>query len=218
MLLDLALETQSNSCASPTAGVLTNTVAGFSCAECSATFASTRALSTHTRAKHGQRTVLRNFVDGSGVCLVCRVTFSNRLRVIAHVSKKRCRGKATRSCRDVLLSGVVPELDSSRVERLDASDAILRREAKRRGRSHPTVLVRASRSKIRSIPDVSVETCKNELSVRRLRLKRKTRASESVILELPQQRRQQQRQQHQHQPMHQRDAKRRRLRFKQVSQ
>ena len=69
-------------------------------------FSSQKALLSHQRAKHNQRSMINLFVDGSGVCPCCHVVFRNRKRVIAHLSETRTRAKQRYvTCRQRELAG-----------------------------------------------------------------------------------------------------------------
>ena len=130
----------------------------FRCLECSngsvvVGFMTSRALHTRARVKHNKRNMLRFYLDGSGICPVCRTQFESRLRVLAHVSETRCRGKSRITCRSVLESGKARLIEASEVARLDELDRIQRRTARRAGRSHAKVCVPAKRSRVRAFPN-----------------------------------------------------------------
>ena len=122
------------------------------CGVCSATVASAPALACHVRAAHKQRTGLRNFLDGSGICPVCATVFSSRLQVLAHVSERRKRSKRdTVSCRERLEAGFMQPLSPEKVKLFDEVDRLTRAKARREsGRSRPLVLMKASRSRVRA--------------------------------------------------------------------
>ena len=107
----------------------------------------------HMRTKHAQKSALRTYLDGSGRCPVCLTQFESRIRCLAHVSEKRFRGKAQESCRSKLEAGGFLALPHALVSALDAADALLRRGARRHGRSAPLVTAPASRSKVRAVPN-----------------------------------------------------------------
>ena len=123
------------------------------CSICSQCFGSSRALSMHMRTKHAQKSALRTYLDGSGRCPVCLTQFESRIRCLAHVSEKRFRGKAQESCRSKLEAGGFLALPHALVSALDAANALLRRGARRHGRSAPLVAAPASRSKVRAVPN-----------------------------------------------------------------
>ena len=120
-------------------------------------FGSSRALATHIRIGHKQRSGLRCFLDASATCPVCKTQFASRIRWLAHVSEQRKRGASQAlSCRERLERGEVSPLESSMVDALDEIDKKLRAEARRSGRVQPLVLVKASRTKTRGQPDAVV--------------------------------------------------------------
>ena len=126
------------------------------CSVCSSCFASSRALATHMRTKHARRSELRTYLDGTGKCPVCCAQFSSRIRCLAHVSEKRCRGRSQVSCRSRLQTGSYPALPADIVASLDAADALLRRGARKQGRSAPLVIAPARRTKQRAVPDCAL--------------------------------------------------------------
>jgi hypothetical protein len=120
---------------------------------CPAIFVSEKALMCHQRSKHGQRNPLRIYLDGSGVCPVCRAQFGSRTRALAHASERRHRGKTSVTCRSVLEAGGIAPLSADRVAALDAADGKCRREARKQGHTQPVVEVPAKRSRVRGAPD-----------------------------------------------------------------
>ena len=103
-------------------------------------FATQKALDTHIRAKHKQRSVLSKYIDSSGICPVCKVDFHIRVHVLRHVSDKRCRAKVKyKTCHDRLMSGEFPAIDQDVLGQAFEQDRKLRNEARKRGR--PQVLV-----------------------------------------------------------------------------
>jgi hypothetical protein len=130
--------------------------AAFSCAACraigqTAAFATQMALQAHQRKVHKVRTEVRCFIDGSKECPVCGACFASRLRVIAHASEKRCRGKTRMTCFQAIQDGAVPRLPDHLVLELDEQDKIIRRDARRAGRTTPIAEFRASRAKVRAM-------------------------------------------------------------------
>ena len=121
----------------------------WTCAECSRSFASARALKSHRRAKHGERSQLRCLL-GSAVCPCCGTNFVQRLRLLAHVSDAR-----RPRCREWILSNCSP-LPPEEVARLDAEDQRLRREAQRAGRSHHIAVGPATTTDGRSVGRVNL--------------------------------------------------------------
>ena len=91
-----------------------------------------KALDSHLRAKHGVLSVYRIYVDGSGVCPVCKTKFNSRLRCIAHLSDSR-----RKKCSTALVTGTYPTLDACTVTKLDLLDRESRRQAQQAGHTHP---------------------------------------------------------------------------------
>ena len=65
---------------------------GHPCVTCGARFRGSRALLQHQRTAHGRRCVAKNFAPAHGQCPVCRVVFSTRLRLVAHLTETGVRG------------------------------------------------------------------------------------------------------------------------------
>jgi hypothetical protein len=130
------------------------------CAESHITnaYQSNKALQAHRRVKHGSRIDLRSYVDDSGCCPVCRTRFATRLRVIAHLSEQRRRGRCTTTCGQRLYEGQFHRLAPERVKMLDLRDTEARRAARRSGRVQPIVPYAAKRTRRRAQPDNSSET------------------------------------------------------------
>ena len=110
----------------------------FTCDTCSDSFATSKALCSHRRAKHYHRLTIKDFLS-SAVCPCCKCDYRQRLRLIAHVSDSR-RPK----CRDWILQHCAP-LSEAFKKKLDKEDTTLRREAQRRGRSHHIAVLPALR-------------------------------------------------------------------------
>jgi hypothetical protein len=131
-----------------------------SCPECRAesgaiwSFASNKALQSHRRRKHGVRPSIRDNVDSFGTCPVCKTIFSSRLRVIAHLSEKRMRGRCAFTCGMKLVEGNYARLPSDYVSSLDGLDRTALTTARRAGRVQPLVRFIAQRSRKRASPDV----------------------------------------------------------------
>ena len=105
------------------------TVLNFPCEQCTGAFASSKALASHMRAKHGQRIKVKDFLPNSE-CPSCGTDFQQRVRCIAHVSDSR-RPK----CRDHILAHF-PQLSNSVCDQLDEQDRVYRRQAQRSGRTN----------------------------------------------------------------------------------
>eukprot|EP00973_Karenia_brevis_P064871 9009635-Karenia_brevis.AAC.1 len=118
---------------------------GHRCTQCDAEFHSARALQSHTRARHNERSPFLQYISSSGVCPICQQVFSTRLRLLAHVSEKRCRGRKKVTCGQLILAGVVDPLPEDQVEAANANDRKLRRAAQRKGSSQPKTLAPAKR-------------------------------------------------------------------------
>ena len=80
------------------------------CTFCDAEFATKAALCAHKFAAHGVRASARQFIDGSGVCPVCRGVFHSRRRVLKHVQGP-VHGSAL--CSEIVASGVLPRLSDA---------------------------------------------------------------------------------------------------------
>ena len=121
----------------------------FRCRTCSATFACARALQSHIRRQHGVINSFAPFLDASGTCPVCRLSFSSRTRLLAHVTDMRRRGKRKILCRDILGAGVVAPLSIAEQAKCAEQDRTARRVALKRGHTQP----RSSRPvKRRAVP------------------------------------------------------------------
>ena len=111
-------------------------VAHFVCAMCPSrprpAFATEKALACHMRTKHGIRSPVKQYIDGSGICVVCHTDFQTRIRVISHLSDIR-RPK----CRNILLSGTFEPLLIDVQHALEELDRTTRREALQAGHTHP---------------------------------------------------------------------------------
>ena len=101
----------------------------FACSQCDRAFASQKALESHARVKHGCRMDIRAFVAGS-ICPACGTDSKQRLRCLAHLSDRR----RTR-CAEWVRTHCV-RLAPRQVADLDEHDRLLRREARKSGKSH----------------------------------------------------------------------------------
>ena len=111
----------------------------FTCDACKASFASSKALCSHRRTKHGHRLAIKDFL-ATAVCPCCKCDYRQRLRLIAHVSDRR-----RPNCRDWILQHCTP-LPEATIKKLDKEDTTLRREAQRKGRSHHIAVLPALRA------------------------------------------------------------------------
>ena len=97
------------------------------CPECGMQFACSKALLQHRRVIHGFRTSARMFAGADSVCQCCQTMFSNRPRLIAHLTDSR-RTRCIEWCE---LHGV--KLSSATVKGLDEFDRELRKAARKQG-------------------------------------------------------------------------------------
>ena len=104
------------------------------CGQCQHSFESVRALRTHQRFAHKQRSSRKAYAGEDGKCQICSVVFSTRLRLIAHLTDTRRRGQ--RSPCGLQLHLCDP-LSPAEVERLDLLDTESRRKARRAGLTQP---------------------------------------------------------------------------------
>ena len=105
-------------------------VSHFNCPECQRAFATSRALQSHERAKHGKTSVLKYYLR-SAVCPACNTDFAQRIRCLKHVSDPRrpkCRDWIVNNCR------AMPKSMSST---LDLADRAERTAAYQSGRTQP---------------------------------------------------------------------------------
>ena len=126
-------------------------VYSFSCAHCDDKFPSQKALQSHLRAKHKVRTSFDSFLPASGVCLVRRLQFSSRPRLLAHVGDARQRGKKSVKCKDVLKAGLVAPLPDEELQAARAADTLLRQRAHKRGLTQPKSEFPAKRRSVVSV-------------------------------------------------------------------
>ena len=108
----------------------------FICFECQdvdvrPAFATQKALDQNRRTKHNLRNTVRFYANPDGVCPSCKSVFSNRQRLIAHVSDWR-----RQSCRDLLSTASVQRLPDSTVQQLDNDDRASLRAARKDGHTH----------------------------------------------------------------------------------
>ena len=122
-------------------------VGGFVCSTCTppACFASSRALESHQRVKHGVRNSIRTYLDASAKCPSCHSQFGARVSLINHLSDKR-RPK----CKDWIVSHLQP-LDSVTVAALDAVDNELKKTGLKAGRTHHIVGAPAMNQDVRTV-------------------------------------------------------------------
>ena len=134
-------------------------------------FVSRKALLAHATKKHGDRVEVRRYDGADARCPVCLHQFSTRLTAIAHLSEKRLRGKALRTCHDAVTAGGYPQLDAETLSSLDAVDRELRKKARRAGVQTPRAGYNAGRSKTRAQPDQVLPLAVAAKTKRRLRCK-----------------------------------------------
>ena len=128
----------------------------FTCSICPLhpSFASTRALGSHMRAKHGSRCPARLYINADAVCPMCGTNFKQRIRAIAHLSDRR-RTK----CWDAIVASQLTPLSEALVASLDQHDASARRAAHKLGSSHALSVGRAVRSNGVGIGRVTAQAC-----------------------------------------------------------
>jgi hypothetical protein len=135
-----------------------NVLARWRCQLCpshaTAAFTSNKKLLAHQRAKHGCSNEVAQYVDGTGMCPCCGVLFSNRSRVIAHLSETRRRAKVQyATCRDRVLAREFPRVDQDALDAIKSTERLKQREAYKAGHSH--VLVQHTAKIIRWANQVS---------------------------------------------------------------
>ena len=96
------------------------------CTDCSSSFPSRRALTSHAAKAHGHIRLARRYVS-NGTCPFCCKDYGTRVRVIHHIHhwSRTCFGKMT--------AGAIPALDLEHVRSLDEQDCALRRAHYRAG-------------------------------------------------------------------------------------
>ena len=108
------------------------------CDLCPRAFASWRGLAMHERKVHGKQSNVKCFAGADGTCPVCKCQFRTRLRLIAHLTEKRVRGKTRRPPCGARLQHR-HRLSDHIVANLDALDAEQRRRARKAGKTQPVV-------------------------------------------------------------------------------
>ena len=94
-------------------------------------FATQKALDQHRRIKHNLKSTVRFFANSDGVCPACKSFFSNRSRLIAHMSDQR-----RQRCRDAFSTGSIEKHTDEVVFRLDALDRASLKAARKAGHTH----------------------------------------------------------------------------------
>ena len=105
------------------------------CSMCVKAFCSSKALKSHRRVVHCERSVMRYYAHTDGICPVCRACFNTRLRLLAHLDDSR----RTR-CHDIILADdacTYARLSDSLVDTLDEIDGEARKAARKQGHTHP---------------------------------------------------------------------------------
>jgi hypothetical protein len=120
----------------------------YRCSQCSEAFKSEQGLKQHLRANHKKRTALAVFIGSSSVCPVCLAQFSNRTRLLAHVSDSRNRGSRTLTCHNVLSAKLVAPVSDADLAVAHESDRKLRAQTRKRGRTTPLATSRAKRPRV----------------------------------------------------------------------
>lgn len=119
-------------------------VVPFACSMCSSVFASDTALKSHTRTKHGVQVSQRLFCLPDGTCQACGTWFHSRLRLLARLCDSRRTGCWDRICASPT---VFSRLSLGECAKLDCSDNVKRREARRSGHSHHLAVGQAHNAK-----------------------------------------------------------------------
>ena len=103
-------------------------------------FSSSKGLAQHQRIARGQRTPVSDFVGDWRTCPVCKTTFASRVHLVNHLAEKRVRSKLrSTTCGAEFLSHSPPKVDMSLLATLVAIDRRERQEARKQGRTRPTV-------------------------------------------------------------------------------
>ena len=108
----------------------------FVCIVCGEGFASHKSMAAHVRTKHrgheSARVPQRFYAFEGGECRICGTNFNSRFRLLRHL----CDSRRTR-CWDALRASSIEPIAEAEVSRLDDTDKVARREAKKSGHSHP---------------------------------------------------------------------------------
>ena len=126
-------------------------LSAFHCSECLASFATHKALLTHKRSKHKGRSECSKVLDDSGICPVCRLRFSSRTRLLAHVNDLRKRGAKKYVCGDLLRANLVAPVAQDTFHICLERDRLSRMQARKRGRTQPLSLAPPKRRRSVSI-------------------------------------------------------------------
>ena len=105
-----------------------------SCSVCGFRFESERALKMHCRVKHQARSKVKSWCGDDNRCCVCGLTFSTRLRLIAHLTDSRIRF-GRQPCQRFL--NRFPQIPPEVCARLDQLDKQARLKAHRKGTTQP---------------------------------------------------------------------------------
>ena len=159
------------------------------CRVCACNFPSERSLQSHIRTKHRNVSDVSRFVGISRRCCVCCTQFSTRTRLVAHLTDNRRRGRRAFTCRDVLRSGFVKEVNEQEFKSAHLHDRELRRQARKRGHTQPHALYPAKRLKVGACCGSVAMSCTEDIPSNRLdwlavppakRLRRKTSLDEII--------------------------------------
>ena len=96
---------------------------------CGKAFATTQALESHQRAKHGSRLDIQDYVP-TARCPACGKDFRERVRLASHLSDRR-----RPACRDWVKTHCA-RLPPEKARELRKEDSVLRRKAQQSGHSH----------------------------------------------------------------------------------
>ena len=119
-------------------------VVSFACSMCSSAFASDKALQSHARTKHGVKVPQRLFCLPDGTCQACGTYFRSHLRLLPHLCDSRRTGCWDRICASPTIFSKLSKGDCAK---LDCTDNVKRREARRAGHSHPLAVGQAHNAK-----------------------------------------------------------------------
>jgi len=105
------------------------------CPECRQPVALGQAFSRHMVSEHGFKAPEKRFAYANGICTVCRMKFSSRISLTAHLAGRTSQGNL---CLRQLSLSSVPPLSHDEMSRLDKCDAARQRQLRSAGRSMKT--------------------------------------------------------------------------------
>ena len=110
-------------------------------------FATLKALQTHLRAKHKQRSAFAQYLNTNLTCPVCYIKFGNVTRLLGHFTEARMCGSRRLSCNQVLKAGLVkavPPATQEAVQKLARAEGA---KARKLGHTTPRVAAPAKSPK-----------------------------------------------------------------------